>query len=184
MSSTAYTSERRSRAAKWGWAFRRSPVEDTPGRREWRRAHELIRTIDFRVGHLFICDSAEALLPFHVEAHPTDTRPQRALAIARRYAEGQATPNQRRYATRLIQTFWDERGMDRIRSDAYTKADNAVQVISFALCTRLDDCLYWGSFWAYQALHGDLACNDRHAFHLELIAELEALEVLVNQQSE
>jgi hypothetical protein len=171
--STTYDTEKRSRAAKWGWAMRR-PVADTPERQASRRAHELIRTIDFRIGHLLICDAAEALLPFHVEAHPTDTRPQRALAIARRYADGQATVNQRRYANRLVQTFWDERGMDRIHCDAYTPADNAIQVISFALCTRLDDCLYWGSFWAYVAVHGHKD-TVRHAFNLHLIAALEAL---------
>jgi hypothetical protein len=171
--STNYDTEKRSRAAKWGWAMRR-PVADTPERQASRRAHALTRAIDCRVGYLFICDKAEALLPFHVEAHPTDTRPQRALATARRYAEGQATDSQRRYANRLIQTFWDERGMDRIHSHAYTKADNAIQVISFALCLRLDDCLYWGSFWAYMAAGGDMS-TDRHAFNLELIAALEAL---------
>jgi hypothetical protein len=168
-----YDFEKRSRAAKWGWAMRR-PMPDTPERATSRQVHALIRTIDPRIGRLFICDKAEVLLPFHVEAHPTDTRPQRALATARRYALGQATESQRRYANRLIQRLWDERGMDRIHSHAYTRADNAIQVVSFTLCLRMDDCLYWGAFWAYVAAGGDRTDN-RHAFNLQLIDELEAL---------
>jgi hypothetical protein len=64
--------------------------------------------------------------------------------------------------------------MDRIHCHAYTKADNAIQVVSFALSPRLDDCLYWGSFWAYVAVHGHKD-TDHHAFNLHLIAALEAL---------
>ena len=40
---------------------------------------------------LFACDCAEEVLPIFERAYPGDTRPRDAIAVARRYAEGQDT---------------------------------------------------------------------------------------------
>jgi hypothetical protein len=85
-----YDTEKRSRAAKMGWAMRR-PVEDTPERPVSRRVHTLTRTIDPRIGRLFNCDKAASILHFYTEERPEDTLPAKALAVARKYADGVRT---------------------------------------------------------------------------------------------
>ena len=39
----------------------------------------------------FACDCAEHVLPLYEAKHPGDDRPRRAIDVARRYADGQAT---------------------------------------------------------------------------------------------
>lgn len=44
-----------------------------------------------RISRLLACDFAERVLPIFEEAHPHDARPRDAIAVARRYAAGNAT---------------------------------------------------------------------------------------------
>mgnify|MGYP001571601348 FL=1 len=45
-----------------------------------------------RTMRLLACDFAEHVLPIFEKHHPDDTRPRKAIAVARRYADGGATP--------------------------------------------------------------------------------------------
>jgi len=44
-----------------------------------------------RTQRLFACDCAERVLPICEQNYPDDDRPRKAIAVARRYAEGNAT---------------------------------------------------------------------------------------------
>ena len=44
-----------------------------------------------RIARLFACDCAERVLPLYEAKHPDDPRPRNAIAVARRYAMGEAT---------------------------------------------------------------------------------------------
>ena len=44
---------------------------------------------------LFACDCAEMVLPIFEKKYPDDKRPRYAIEVARRYAEGQATDEER-----------------------------------------------------------------------------------------
>ena len=44
-----------------------------------------------RIARIFACDCAERVSPLWVRDYPDDTRPQQAVAVARRFAAGDAT---------------------------------------------------------------------------------------------
>jgi len=47
-----------------------------------------------RLARLFAADAAERVLPLFEAARPGDTRPREAIAVARRFADGEATKGQ------------------------------------------------------------------------------------------
>jgi hypothetical protein len=58
-----------------------------------------------RLARLFGCDCAERVLPIWEKRAPTDRRPHEAIAVARRYARGEAT-NQELAAARAAERAW------------------------------------------------------------------------------
>ena len=66
---------------------------DADDKSVWQQAR-LIRRIDTwneRAARLFACDCAEHVLPLFEKRHPDDKRPRKAIEIARRFADGEAT---------------------------------------------------------------------------------------------
>ena len=59
------------------------------------RAIERIAAWNERTARLFAVECAERVLPIYEREHPNDTRPREALAVARRFADGQATQDER-----------------------------------------------------------------------------------------
>ena len=55
---------------------------------------ERLTTWNERTARLFACDCAEHVLPLFERKHPDDERPRRAIETARRFANGQATPDE------------------------------------------------------------------------------------------
>jgi hypothetical protein len=55
---------------------------------------ELIHKMDDRQRRLFACDCAERVLHLFEAKRPQDKRPREAIAVARRYALGEATDNE------------------------------------------------------------------------------------------
>lgn len=53
-----------------------------------------IETLNGRMSRLFACDCAEHVLHLFEARHPEDNRPQDCIAIARRYANGDATKDE------------------------------------------------------------------------------------------
>lgn len=60
------------------------------------REARLIRRLswDDRIARLFAADCAERVLPIYERDYPTDKRPRMSIEVARRFAEGQATPEE------------------------------------------------------------------------------------------
>jgi hypothetical protein len=58
--------------------------------RRARVVREVAR-LDARTARLLTCDFAEHVLPIFEEQHPNDKRPREAIAVARRFANGEAT---------------------------------------------------------------------------------------------
>ena len=59
------------------------------------RVVERIAAWNERTARLFAVECAERVLPIYEREHPNDTRPREALAVARRFADGQATQDER-----------------------------------------------------------------------------------------
>ena len=55
------------------------------------RITERVEAWDERTARLFLADCAEHVLPLFERIQPTDPRPREAIAVARRYANGEAT---------------------------------------------------------------------------------------------
>jgi hypothetical protein len=166
--SSNYDTDKRSRAAKWGWRTRRAEV--TPEILAHRRLDALIRTADPRLARLYVCDLADAALPIFAAVHPDTARPTAALDVARRYANGNATDKERLTAQHTLWPLYDL--FDDKQPRHYTPPECALGAVSFALVKEHARGVEWGAYWAYIAVHGR---DTRHAFHLELIAALEAL---------
>jgi hypothetical protein len=61
--------------------------------RDCRLLRQLVGWND-RTARLFACDCAERVLPLYERDYPGDQRPRQAIAVARCYANGQATDNE------------------------------------------------------------------------------------------
>ena len=63
----------------------------------FRQARLLSRvtTWDERMARIFACDCAERVLHIYEKAYPDDKRPRTAVEVAKRYAEGKATDEER-----------------------------------------------------------------------------------------
>jgi len=55
---------------------------------------EKLEQLDERSTRLFACDCAEHVLPFFLSDHYNDTRPAKAIDVARRYARGKTTKDE------------------------------------------------------------------------------------------
>jgi hypothetical protein len=73
--------------------------DDTPyevpsevlARRQYLREKDLLHKLDDRTARLLACDFAEHVLPIFEKHRPDDMRPRNAVAMARRFANGEAT---------------------------------------------------------------------------------------------
>lgn len=167
--------EKRARAAKMGWVTRRQqPEPPTPDVLAVRRVHALLRTVDPRLGRLYVCDQAAALLHHYTDAHPGDPRPARLLAVGRGFAEGTATNQERLNALRVLRPYW--KPIEHLSSYYFKPEHFAIQVLGFTLNKDTEGVIYWGSFWAWESGIAPAERGNRQPFHESLIAALQALQ--------
>ncbi|HVA88946.1 MAG TPA: hypothetical protein VNL71_03805 [Chloroflexota bacterium] len=154
---TAWTPALRSRFAREGWARRRDPRLQTV-----RRTNVLLAHADPRVLRLYACDLAERALPLWEARFPGDVRLLALLQVARRYARGEATEEERLAASRLavmacrVSEAWRT---DQWHDPAYA-AGNAV---GFCLWRPAGQALRQAAWWTAEAYRED----HHHVYTLE-----------------
>jgi hypothetical protein len=164
---STYDRDKRSRAAKWGWQLRRSGP--TPEMLLGRRIHALLKTADPRLGRLYVCDQAAAAMRHVANAESRGTITA-ALAVARAYANGQATDGERLRATRSLRPLIAAR---EAQSAHYSPADCVLDAAGFALDKYLPHAIEWGAYWAARAVYGRDVWS---TFLTELFAALETMQ--------
>jgi len=83
------------------WRFEPAGVTQQEGDKWVTSKGRLLRqltTWNSRTQRLFACDCAEHVLPLYERRHPNDARPRNAIAVARRYATGEASVEELRRA--------------------------------------------------------------------------------------
>jgi hypothetical protein len=143
-----YDTEKRSRAAKMGWVWRRAVrTPEEIAKAETRlRFHMAMKAADPCRARLYVCDVAQAVQHHYLAVFPGDTRTLDALALARTIASD--TPptayRLRKMRTRIIEQY---RHFETRRSEN-TPAYRALQAAGFALSTSIAGAIEWGLAWA------------------------------------
>ncbi|MDB5057993.1 MAG: hypothetical protein JWO59_1465 [Chloroflexi bacterium] len=152
--STAYSTEKRSRAAKWGWRLRKEgPSPEMLAAMRFRMA---MRAADPRLARLYTCDVAESVQHLALAAFPGSTATVDAIAVARLYANGAATDKERLAAQQPIRKLFGQIENSRYHEDP---AACALQAAAFTLDKLLIWVVEWGLHWADTAANP--ACKGR-----------------------
>ena len=177
MSTHPYDRARRSEASRKGWKWRRALSTPTPYQLAHRRFDAAVAALDPAVVRLYACDVAEAVLPIYQAHVPDDARPLVAVQVGRRYAQWQATDEERLLVFRVLGLASD--WADDWRHDN-PPAYAALQACGFAIWKRVDDVARWTVHWASNAQDhtGEHLVTDLHAHStaLELLAALPSAE--------
>jgi hypothetical protein len=160
-----YTIQDRREAAQLGWQRRKGLVEQPV----YVRFYQAIRDADPTALRLYVCDVAEAAQRHYLAVFPEDRRTLDGIAVAPRYASGEASEQERLKALRILHHLCDAT-YNRDDPAAY-----AAQAASFALSGRLHWVAEWGLLWADCAEHQD------HRNEASMARHLQALEALRQQ---
>jgi hypothetical protein len=90
---------------------------------------------------LFACDCAEQSLPIFERDYPNDPRPRQAIEVARRYANGQATDEERAAARDAARAAAWAAARDAARAAAWAAARDAARAAGRCLGRWQGRCL-------------------------------------------
>jgi hypothetical protein len=93
-----------------------------------------------RLARIFACDCAERVLPIFEREFPNDARPRTAIAVARRFAAGDATEAERAAAR--------DAARDAAGAAAGAAAGDAAWAAAWAAWAALDALDAWDAAWA------------------------------------
>jgi hypothetical protein len=159
-----YGPEQRSEAAKLGWQRRKGLAEQPV----YLRFFAAIREADPTALRLYVCDVAEAAQRHYLAVYPDDRRTLDGIAVARKYARGEASEGERLKALRVLQLLCDAT-LHQEDAAAY-----AVQAASFTLSRSRRWMAEWTLCWADLAEHGDhhnVASMGRHLAAIEALRQ-------------
>jgi len=105
---------------------------------------------DARVMRHIACDCAEDVLPIYERHYPNDRRPREAIAVARRYADGEATEEERVAAWDAARVAAWDTAMDAGGAAAW----DAARAAAWAAAWDAASAAAWG---AARAAAGDAA---------------------------
>lgn len=142
----AYSGERRSNAAKWGWTTRRSVPRIDDETQARRRLEGLLADADPAVARLYACTVAETVMHHFTARYPGDDGCARAIAGARRLANGALSEWGRRRVSAASRKILTRAGDDAgCFNQSFHSAANAA-----SWCTDRDihRGVYWSLIWA------------------------------------
>ena len=137
-----YTTERRAAAAKLGWLRRRGLIAPEP----WPVFKAAVLATDPRAVRLFICDQVSSVQHHFLAKYPNDMCTLEVIAAARRYANGEASDQERRRVLKPVRPLleWIDRD---------DPASCALQAACFCIVKPILWAAHWGLDWAMLADH-------------------------------
>ena len=158
----AYSGERRSEAAKWGWATRRwIPGPPDPETLARERLEALLAQADPTTARLYACEVAATVVHHYMARYPGDGGCVRAILAARRFAQGPLSDWGRKRASTAARKM-----VSRADDDAgsfckpFVRAANAA---GWCLDHDVRRGVYWSLIWAA----GCAATLERYCDQLE-----------------
>lgn len=173
-------------------------IEQTPGepddlwaacqRGDWLLWLLVAVGYDDRTMRHIACDCAEGVLPIYERAYPGDRRPRDAIAVARRYADGEATEEEMVAAGAAA---WDA-ARAAARAAAEAAASAATWATARAAARAAADAAAKAASWATARAASDYAASDaaraaamaRHADIIRARVSWADVEALLAQKAE
>ena len=160
----AYSGERRSTAAKWGWATRRwIPGPPDPETLARERLEALLAQADPTMARLHACEAAATVVHHFTERYPGDEGCTKVIAAARRFAQGSMSEWGRKRASTAARKLVTRAGED---AGSFNRPfHSAANAAGWCLDHDVRRGVYWAIIWAAGCAGYDqrVATLERHA---------------------